>query len=31
VDVIGEANDAMREELAFANASYLAQLGSIER
>jgi quinol monooxygenase YgiN len=31
VDVIGEVNEALREELAFANVSYLAQLGSIER
>jgi len=31
LDVIGEVNDAMREELAFAAASYLAPLGSIDR
>ena len=31
LDVIGEANDAMRQELAFAQASFLAPLGSIDR
>jgi hypothetical protein len=31
VDVIGEVNEALREELAFANASYLTRLGSIDR
>jgi quinol monooxygenase YgiN len=31
LDVIGEVNDAMREELAFAAASYLAPLGSVDR
>jgi len=31
LDVIGEPNDAMRAELAFADASYLTALGSIDR
>lgn len=31
VDVIGEVNDALREELAFANATYLSRLGAIDR
>jgi hypothetical protein len=31
VDVIGEVNDALREELGFANVSYLTPLGSIDR
>jgi quinol monooxygenase YgiN len=31
VDVIGEVNGAMREELGFADVAYLAALGSIDR
>jgi quinol monooxygenase YgiN len=31
VDVIGETNDAMREELGFADLSFLAPLGRIDR
>jgi hypothetical protein len=31
VDVIGEVNDALRAELAFADATYHMPLGSIDR
>ncbi len=31
LDVIGEVNDALREELGFADVTYLSPLGSIDR
>ena len=31
VDVIGEVNDALRQELGFTNVTYLSPLGSIDR
>lgn len=31
VDVIGEVNDALREELGFANVTYLSPLGAVDR